>query len=208
MITREAYTTAASIVLCLAMLIGISPCYGDPKSPPTPSPSPSPVAPSEKFDLKGFSLGMSKKDIKAAGGKKMMCLPVKGEVDCLTDSFCAIEGLSVAGKQTGLTTFLIKNDRLMVVTVSFSNENFAAIADAFTSKYGKAQKTETEKVGNRLGASFEKVNLEWAIKDALVSLTNMEDTVNEGELRVSPVQLSKETVECLAKAEKAAQSDL
>lgn len=204
--TPKTHTTAVAI-LFLAMLIGISHCYGAPKAPPTPSPSPSPVAPSEKFDLKGFYLGMSKKDVKAVAGKKTICFPAE-EVNCLTDNFCGIEGLSVGGTKTGSTIFMIKNDRLMAFTVSFSKENFVGIAEAFTSKYGKAPKMEKETVKNNLGASFEKVNLEWTIKDASVALTNIADNVNEGELRVSPIRPSDQMIECLAKEAKAAQSDL
>jgi hypothetical protein len=205
MSTDKTYT--AALVITLAMLIGIIPCYGDPKPPPAPPSSPSPSTPSEKFDLKGFYLGMSKKDVKAAGGKKMICFPSK-EVNCITDNFCAIEGLSVAGAKTGSTIFMIKNDRLTGFTISFSRENFADIAEAFTSKYGKAQKTETQTVKNRLGSSFEKVELEWAIKDASVALSNMEDNVNEGQLSVRPIRPSDQMLECLAKEAKAAQNDL
>jgi len=204
--TCKTHTTAAAILL-LAMLIGISPCYGAPKASPTPSPSPSPVAPSEKFDLKGFYLGMSKKDVKAVAGKKTICFPDE-EASCWADSSCYIEGLSVAGTQTEHTVFLIKNDRLTAFTFSFSNENFVAIAEAFTSKYGKAPNIEKETVKNRLGTSFEKVTLGWVIKDASVTLTNMHDNVTEGDLRVGPRELSKQMTECLAKAATAAQNDL
>jgi hypothetical protein len=150
---------------------------------------------------------MKKADLKAAAGKKMFCGP-SDEANCFADIFCWIEGLSVAGTQTGLTTFLIKNDRVTAFTVLFSKENFVGIAEAFTSKYGNAQKRETDTVKNRLGASFEKVKLGWTIKDASVALSNMEDNVDEGELRVSPIELSKQTTECLAKEAKAAQNDL
>lgn len=204
--TCKTHTTAAAILL-LAMLIGISPCYGAPKASPTPSPSPSPVSPSENFDLKGFYLGMSKKDVKAVAGKKTICFPAE-EVNCVADNFCAIEGLSVAGTKTGSTIFMIKNDRLTGLIVSFSRENFADIAEAFTNKYGKAQKTGTQTVKNRLGSSFEKVDLGWTIKDASVALSNMEDNVNEGQLSVRPIRPSDQMLECLAKEAKAAQSDL
>lgn len=207
MSTNKTHTAALVILLTLAMLIGVIPCYGDPKPSLAPPTSPSPAAPSEKFDLKGFYLGMSKRDIKVAGGKKMICFPSE-ETNCVADNFCAIEGLSVAGTKTGSTIFTIKNDRLTGLTVSFSRENFADIAEAFTNKYGKAQKTGTQTVKNRLGSSFEKVELGWTIKDASVALSNMEDNVNEGQLSVRPIRPSDQMLECLAKEEKAAQNDI
>ena len=207
MSTDKTHTTAVVILLTLAMLIGVIPCYGDPKPPIAPSPSPSPIALSEKFDLKGFYLGMSKKDVKAAGGNKMFCIPSAAK-NCIADNFCSLEGLSVAGTKTGGTIFMIKNDRLHGFTVTFSKENFANIAEAFTGKYGKAQKTETQTVKNGLGSSFEKVELGWAIKDASVTLSNIEDNVNEGQIRVMPIIPSDQTIECFAKEENAAQNDL
>lgn len=210
MSTDKTHTTAVVILLTLAMLIGVIPCYGDPKPPIAPSPSPSPVALSEKFDLKGFYLGMSKKDVKAAGGKKMMCFPADG-VNCWSDYGCSTEEFSLAGIQAISASFLTKNDRLTAIYVTFSKENFTNIAEAFTGKYGKAQKTETQAVKNGLGASFEKVSLWWGIEDASVTLSNIEDNVNEGQLRIFPTDLSEQN-ECAAKeaAEKAnaARNDL
>lgn len=201
--TCKNQTTAAISVICLAILLGLIGCHKTPLVPP--------VVPSGKFDLKGLFLGMKKEEARAAAGKSLFCMswnnPTQKE-SCYLDTLCSFDEMSVAGKVTKSTHLMLKDNQLTVVDVSFPTEYFPEIAAAFTGQYGKPKDIEKETVKNRFGASFEKAELTWKIKDALVVVSSIDGKIDEGSIHVEAAQNSAPMEECMLNAKKAAKNDL
>lgn len=200
---RKTQTTAAISLICLAIFVGLSGCHKAPQPPP--------VVPSGKFDLKGLFLGMNKEEARAAAGKGLFCIrPSKPtpKDSCFIDIVCSFEEMTLAGKVTKSTYLMFKDNQLTAMDVSFPTEYFPEIAAAFTSQYGKPKDIQKETVKNRLGASFEKANLRWKIKDALVWMSSIYGKVDEGSIHVEAAKNSAPMEECILNATKAAKNDL
>jgi hypothetical protein len=194
---------AAIGLIFLAILTCLSGCHKAPKVPP-------PVVPSNKFDLKGLFLGMSKEEAKAAEGG-LFCHPrsnLTPKERCYVDNACFFNEMSIAGKATKSTLLTLKEEQVTALDVWFPTEYFVDIAAAFVSQYGKPKRTEKKTVQNRLGASFEKTTLTWEIKDASVTMSNIDGKVDEGSIHVEAAQISAQMAECILNAKNAAKNDL
>ena len=195
--------------MCLSMFISLYGCHKAPEIPQTPPVATPPVVPAGKFDLKGFYLGMPEEE--ATKVVKMFCADDTGsspEQSCYQNRACLIKGLTLAGKKTNTTTLVFKDNELTAFKVEFPTEHFMQIAVAFTSQYGEAKTAKKKTLQNSFGASFDKVKLSWSVKDALVSVANIDEKVTEGVIEVQPSQLSEKIKACWLKAQREARQDL
>ena len=203
----KTYTTAVAILIGLATLSG---CHKPPKAPP--------LVPADKFSLKSFYLGMQKKEAKDVAEQyvvsdnynRVECARGNDapQKQCYQDSFCWMRGITVAGRETGRTVLSFQNDQLTTFTILFPTNSFVDISAAFTSEYGKPKHVRKEKVQNRFGASFEKIELRWSIKDAAVTVSNIKNRLDEGSIHVGPIKLSEQTAQCLSDQKQSAKKDL
>lgn len=200
--TRINRTKAVISLFSLAVLMGVSGCHKVVVPP---------VVPPGKFDLKGFYLGMGRKEAEAATDRYVFCRPWTNPTPkekCYIDTHCWFHGMTVAGKDTESTTLFIKNDQVTALDVTFATEYFVDIAAAFTSQYGKPKNLGKETVKNRFGASFEKATLGWEIKDAAITMSSIDGKVDEGSIHVVAARNSAQMAECLQSAKNSAKNDL
>lgn len=201
--------TVAISLISLAILVGLSGCHKTHQAPAVPSVRP--AIPPNKFDLKGLFLGMKEEEAKAAVDENVSCIsnPSKTPgMSCYADTLCYIEKMRVAGKKTKFTTLMIKDNQVTVMNIVFPTDDFINIAEALTGQYGKPKDIKKDKVTNRFGASFGTAKLTWKIKDAIVTLTNIDGKVDEGSLLIEAAKKNSQVEECMLNAKKAANNDL
>lgn len=152
------------------------------------------VADAAPIELKGITPGASIASVRTTypGFACKEQGPGAGECHYVHSVDGGIEALNtLGGANTRVWGVRYANDRIGAINVLLRSKDFDQVAAAFVEKYGKPTKRQTSKIQNRMGASFEQVELVWSIKSEVLSVVRF-----AGDLETMAVNLAgKEYVE-------------
>lgn len=77
-------------------------------------------------------------------------------------------------------TFMLRDDKLTGVLLTYSPDDFDFLKQVFVEKYGAPHKTESSAVQNRMGASFTDEVLTWQGKTVSITMQRYYGKVTEG----------------------------
>jgi hypothetical protein len=81
------------------------------------------------------------------------------------------------------------------IQVTFNSNDHAKMMLLVKDKFGSPTKTEKLSVQNRMGATFEKLVDSWDLKECSIYLSNVEDKITEGFLRITHPDKTRQDVE-------------
>lgn len=117
----------------------------------------------EPYAFKNFKLGDNKANLDL---HEFQCSPGDGTT---ADTNCFSDVQLIGGSMAKIALLSFYKDVLMVVAIYFPENNYSTVRDAAIIKYGKPISQKNEPVHNRMGASFDSLNLAW--KNSLSSVT-------------------------------------
>lgn len=123
------------------------------------------AAQSSQFDFLGFRTDIAAPPLTKLAGKK--CKVAQSGV-----SRCTISAGAVLGRARPLElTVTFNNARMIMVTGFVFPGSYAALIEAFETKYGPPTSSETRKWQNRLGTFFDNLVQKWTFSDGMLELT-------------------------------------
>lgn len=148
------------------------------------------AAHSEPISLKGLSPGMSKAQMNEAhdslgGGCR------KPERDPTTDEVCGYltkydKGIpalhTLAGVSVDQWTILLKNGVVHTIIVGFPSDDFESVETATSERWGKPTNRSTGSVSNRMGATFDQVQVNWVREGTVLRGMKRGGTVDQSTL--------------------------